>query len=69
MVHMLANALRVRNGNVLAASAAYNAGLRRTWTNETIYNQYGFIPNIEETSIYVSRIVANYEEISRRFYS
>lgn len=68
MVHMLANALRVRNGNILAAATAYNAGLRRTWTNEAIYSQYGFLPGIEETSRYVSRTLANYEEIALRFY-
>lgn len=69
MVHMLANALRVRNGNMLAAAAAYNAGLSRTWTNEVLYTQYGQLPNISETSRYLSRIIANYEEISLRFRS
>jgi hypothetical protein len=68
MVHMLANALRVRGGNMLAAAAAYNAGLSRTWTNEALYSNYGKFPNIAETSNYLSRIVANYEEISDRFY-
>ncbi|WP_250655066.1 transglycosylase SLT domain-containing protein [Alkalimarinus coralli] len=69
MVKMLANALRVRNGNILAASAAYNAGLSRTWTSEPIYTQYGLMPAYEETSLYVSKIIANYEEISQRYYS
>lgn len=69
MVHMLANALRVRNGNILAAAAAYNAGLGRTWTNEAIYTQYGLIPSFEETARYLSRIVVNYEEIAKRYYS
>lgn len=68
MVHMLANALRVRGGNILSAAAAYNAGLSRTWTNEALYSQYGKLPNFAETSQYLSRIVANYEEISNRFY-
>lgn len=67
MVHMLANALRVRNGNMLAAAAAYNAGLSRTWTSEALYTKYGQLPNYSETSRYLSRIIANYEEISRRF--
>jgi len=67
MVDMLANALRVRNGNMLAAAAAYNAGLSRTWTNEVLYTQYGQLPNYSETSRYLSRIIANYEEISLRF--
>lgn len=68
MVHMLANALRVRNGNILSAAAAYNAGLSRTWTNEALYTRYGTLPNFAETSTYLSRIVANYEEIANRFY-
>ncbi len=69
MVHMLANALRVRNGNILTAAAAYNAGLKRTWTNEIIYTNYGMLPGIEETARYLSRIVANYEEIGRRYFA
>ena len=67
MVKMLANALRVRNGNILAASAAYNAGLSKTWTRQPIYKRYGLIPSYEETSRYVSKVVANYEEISLRY--
>ena len=67
MVHMLANALRVRSGNMLAAAAAYNAGLSRTWTDEILYTQYGQLPNYSETNRYLSRIIANYEEISRRY--
>ena len=68
MVHMLANALRVRNGNILAAAAAYNAGLSRTWTDEALYTSYGTLPNYAETSQYLSRIVANYEEIANHYY-
>ena len=67
MVSMLANALRVRSGNILTAAAAYNAGLSRTWTNEVLYTQYGQLPNFDETSRYISRVIANYEEISKRF--
>ena len=67
MVKMLANALRVRNGNILSASAAYNAGLSKTWTKQPIYQRYGFIPAYAETSRYVSKVVANYEEISLRY--
>ena len=69
MVKMLANALRVRSGNILSASAAYNAGLSNTWTSQPIYTQYGLMPAYEETSLYVSKIVANYEEISQRYYT
>ncbi|MDX1692975.1 MAG: hypothetical protein R3208_04375 [Ketobacteraceae bacterium] len=68
MVHMLANALRVRQGNILSAAAAYNAGLSRTWTDEALYTRYGTLPNFNETGTYLSRIVANYEEIASRFY-
>lgn len=68
MVHMLANALRVRGGNILSAAAAYNAGLSRTWTDEALYTHYGTLPNFAETSQYLSRIVANYEEIANRYY-
>ena len=67
MVHMLSNALRVRSGNILTAAAAYNAGLSRTWTGEVLYTQYGQLPNYSETNRYLSRIIANYEEISQRF--
>ncbi|UZE96914.1 lysozyme family protein [Alkalimarinus alittae] len=69
MVKMLANALRVRSGNILSASAAYNAGLSRTWTNQPIYTQYGLLPAYEETSTYISKIIANYEEIAQRYHS
>lgn len=69
MVKMLANALRVRSGNILSASAAYNAGLSKTWTNQPIYTQYGLMPAYEETSLYVSKIIANYEEISERYHA
>lgn len=68
MVKMLANALRVRNGNVLAAAAAYNAGLSRTWTSQPVYTDYGLIPAYDETSLYVSKVVANYEEIAKRYH-
>lgn len=69
MVHMLANSLRVRNGNMLAAAAAYNAGLSRTYTREALYNAYGTLPNFSETSAYLGRIIANYEEIAQRFHA
>ena len=67
MVHMLSNALRVRSGNMLAAAAAYNAGLSRTWTDEALYTRYGQLPNYSETNRYLSRIIANYEEITLRY--
>ena len=69
MVNMLANALRVRNGNILTAAAAYNAGLSRTRTRQPIYSDYGLIPNFEETTVYISKVVANYEEIYKRYHA
>lgn len=68
MTNMLARALKNRGGNILVAAAGYNAGLSRTYTSESLYTDYGFIPNFNETATYLSRIVANYEEISQRYY-
>lgn len=65
MVKMLAWALSKRRGNILVAASAYNAGLRRT-IDYGHYRHYGRIPNINETATYVSRILVNYMEISKR---
>jgi hypothetical protein len=64
MVKMLAQGLKARNGNMLAAAAAYNAGLGRT-SAPGCYQPYGRIPAIEETVTYISRIVVNHHEIVR----
>ena len=66
MVRMMARHLRARNGNILAATAGYNAGLGTTETAGPIYAQYGRIPAIEETVTYVSRILIHYHEIRAR---
>ena len=65
MVKMLSWALAKRNGNIMIAAAAYNAGLSRTVDQHFITN-YGRIPNINETPTYVSRIMINYIEIVAR---
>ena len=65
MVKMMAESLRARHGNIMAATGAYNAGLGRT--RETgVYRPYGRLPAIPETVRYVSRIFINHHEIVRR---
>jgi hypothetical protein len=66
MVTMMAEHLRVRNGNLLAATAGYNAGLPTTSSTFRIYKDYGGIPAIEETVKYLNLIVVNHHEIIKR---
>lgn len=66
MVKMMAENLRARGGNILAATAGYNAGLGNTDAKYGVYSAYGRIPNFAETVEYVSRILVNHHEISRR---
>lgn len=66
MVRMMAENLRARGGNILAATAGYNAGLGNTTYAAGVYATYGRIPNFGETVDYVSRILINHHEISRR---
>lgn len=66
MVRMMAENLRSRNGNILAATAGYNAGPGNTTYPSGVYASYGRIPNFGETVDYVSKIVINHHEISRR---
>ncbi|MBN2241495.1 MAG: hypothetical protein JW793_02300 [Acidobacteria bacterium] len=54
------------NGNVVAATASYNAGRSAAMDRKHPFLLYGRIPAIEETSLYVSRIMNSYSEISRR---
>lgn len=65
MVQMMAKALRARNGNVLAAIAAYHAGLSTTM-DDGMYAPYGRLPNINSTAGYVSRVLINGHEIWQR---
>lgn len=65
MVRMMTRALRVRNGNILAATAAYHAGLGNTRANG-LYAPYGRIPEIAETISYINKVLINYQEIRRR---
>jgi hypothetical protein len=66
MVKMMAENLRARSGNILAATAGYNAGLGNTDSKGGVYTAYGRIPNFGETVEYVSRILVNHHEITRR---
>ncbi|MFW6142617.1 MAG: transglycosylase SLT domain-containing protein [Desulfovermiculus sp.] len=66
MVRIMAENLRARGGNLLAATAAYNAGLSRTHTSRNGYESYGQMPAFQETVAYLSRIVVNHHEIARR---
>lgn len=64
MAKIMARALRARNGNILAATAGYNAGLGNTRASG-LYAPYGRIPEFAETITYVSNVLLNYQEISR----
>lgn len=66
MVKMFARYLRARNGNVLVATAGYNAGLSRTYYPRAVYEPYGRIPNYDQTISYVSKIVVNHHQIVQR---
>ena len=66
MVLMLARALNVRRGYILAAAAGYHAGLSLTRADDRLYGRYGRIPVIDETVTYVSRVLINHFEITSR---
>lgn len=66
MVSILSKNLSRRSGNILAAAAAYNAGLSTTYFEEKLYAPFGRIPAIDETTRYISRILGNYFEIHKR---
>jgi hypothetical protein len=66
MIKMMTRYMKGRNGNILVATAGYNAGLSRTYFPYAVYEPYGLIPNFEETVSYVSKIVINHHEIVQR---
>lgn len=66
MVLMLARNLKARSGNIIAATAGYNAGLGHTHSSCRIYGKYGTIPTFSETVTYVSRVFINHHEIVSR---
>ncbi len=66
MVNMMSNNLRARHGNILTATAGYNAGLSRTYSSKGQYENYGKFPAMQETTTYVSRILINHHEIAKR---
>lgn len=66
MVRMMAEHLRGRSGNILAATAGYNAGLSSTKYPYRIYEPYGVVPPYRETVRYVCKIAINYQEIIKR---
>lgn len=66
MAKIMARALRARNGNILAATAGYNAGLGNTRA-DGLYAPYGRIPEFGETITYISKVLINYQEIVREW--
>lgn len=66
MVAYMGEELARFNGNVVAAAAAYNAGRSAAMDRKHPFLRYGRIPGNEETSLYVSRIMNSFSEISKR---
>jgi len=66
MVKMMAENLKARGGNILAAAAGYNAGLGNTKAPFGVFTTYGRIPNFAETVDYVGKIVVIHHEILQR---
>jgi len=66
MVAYMGEELAKFNGNVVAATASYNAGRSAAMDRKHPFLRYGRIPGYEETSLYVSRIMNSFSEISQR---
>jgi hypothetical protein len=66
MVAYMGDELAKFNGNVVAATASYNAGRSAAMDRKHPFLRYGRIPGNEETSQYVSRIMNSFSEISQR---
>jgi soluble lytic murein transglycosylase-like protein len=66
MVVYMGEELAKFNGNVVAATASYNAGRSAAMDRKHPFLRYGRIPGNEETSLYVSRIMNSFSEISHR---
>ncbi len=66
MSEMMAAHLKERQGNILTATAGYNAGLGNTRSDSRLYAPFGFMPSFEETVAYVSRIAINHHQIISR---
>jgi len=66
MVAYMGEELAKFNGNIVAATASYNAGRSAAMDRKHPFLRYGRIPANEETSLYVSRIMNSFSEISQR---
>ena len=69
MVAYMSEELAKFNGNIVAATASYNAGRSAAMDRKHPFLRYGRIPGNEETSLYVSRIMNSFSEISQRMSS
>ena len=66
MARYIAGSLKARNGNVLAAWSAYNAGLGSTAASGYL-KKYGKLPN-GDTATYAEKIVLVAEDLNRRIF-
>lgn len=66
MARYIASSLRARNGNVLAAWSAYNAGLGSTAASGYL-KQYGKLPT-GDTATYAQKIVLVAEDLNRKIF-
>ena len=66
MVAYMGEELAKFNGNVVAATASYNAGRSAAMDRKHPFLRYGRIPGYDQTSLYVSRIMNSFSDISQR---